>query len=211
MLLLSRSDSSAISQWKRLKLLHFMRLIRKFAPKISDLLLIRRLIAGAVYHDGGCNVSDSFRAPGIDSPTQSMLSLTWAGLKSDYEQVSRTYQYPVITEFATLGLACILVAERAGLEITEVTRRGDRADYWLGDREFLLEVSGQQAGKSSRPSKENPGLEARTLFEWLQREYPGRTRTGRLGPWSGESSRAAALTAICSRCLLFGSSELISH
>ena len=59
--------------------------------------------------------------------------------------------------------------------------------------------------------EENPGLEAETLFEWLQREYPGRTRTGRFGPWSGESSRVAALTAICSRCLLFGSSELISH
>jgi hypothetical protein len=108
--------------------------------------LIKRLIAGAVYRDGGCNVSDSFRAPGIDTPTQSVLNLSLAGLKSDYEQVSRTYQEPVITEFATLGLACILVAKRTGLEITEVTRRGDRADYWLGDREFLLEVSGQQVG-----------------------------------------------------------------
>ncbi len=37
------------------------------------------------------------------------------------------------------------------------------------------------------------------------------TRTGRFGPCSGESSRVAALTAICSRCLLFGPSELISH
>jgi hypothetical protein len=59
--------------------------------------------------------------------------------------------------------------------------------------------------------EENPGLEAKTLFEWLQREYPGRTRTGRFGTWRGESSRVAALTAICSRCLLFGPSELISH
>ena len=59
--------------------------------------------------------------------------------------------------------------------------------------------------------EENPGLEAKTLFEWLQREYPGRYRTGRFGPCSGESSRVAALTAICSRCLLFGPSELISH
>ena len=37
------------------------------------------------------------------------------------------------------------------------------------------------------------------------------TRTGRFGPCSGEPSRVAALTAICSRCLLFGRSELISH
>jgi hypothetical protein len=32
------------------------------------------------------------------------------------------------------------------LEITEVTRRGHKADYWLGNREALLEVSGQQEG-----------------------------------------------------------------
>jgi hypothetical protein len=30
------------------------------------------------------------------------------------------------------------------MEITEVTRRGEKVDYWLGDRELLLEVSGSQ-------------------------------------------------------------------
>lgn len=108
--------------------------------------LVRRLIKGSNYCDGACSLSDSFRAPGIAEPTQRTLNLSWAGLKSDFEQVTKTYQEPVITEFATLGLACILVAERAGLEVTEVTRRGERADYWLGDRELLLEVSGQQVG-----------------------------------------------------------------
>ena len=28
--------------------------------------------------------------------------------------------------------------------------------------------------------EENPGLEAKTLFEWLQREYPGRYQDGRI-------------------------------
>jgi hypothetical protein len=58
----------------------------------------------------------------------------------------------------------------------------------------------------------NPGLEAKTLFEVAaERISLAGTRTGRFGPSSGESSRVAALTAICSRCLLFGRSELISH
>lgn len=72
--------------------------------------------------------------------------LVWTGLEKDYNQVINTYQEPVITEFATLGLACILVTRLTGLEITEGTRRGDRADYWLGNKEYLLEVSGQQQG-----------------------------------------------------------------
>jgi hypothetical protein len=32
------------------------------------------------------------------------------------------------------------------MEITEVTRRGSRVDYWIGDRQLLLEVSGTQTG-----------------------------------------------------------------
>lgn len=108
--------------------------------------LVRRLLNAAVYRDGTCNLADSFRPPETDNPSQQSIDLVWRGLKTDFEQVLKTYQEPVITEFATLGLACILVAERTGLEITEVTRRGERADYWLGDKQFLLEVSGQQVG-----------------------------------------------------------------
>jgi hypothetical protein len=52
----------------------------------------------------------------------------------------------MITEFATLGLACLLTTDRLQLEVTEVTRRGQRVDYWVGDREYVLEVSGQQNG-----------------------------------------------------------------
>src|SRR6516225_4603560 len=39
-----------------------------------------------------------------------------------------------------------------------------------------------------RHIEENPGLEAKTLFEWLQREYPGRFADGPFGRCSGGSS-----------------------
>ena len=56
-----------------------------------------------------------------------------------------TYQENTITEHATLGLACILVEHRAGMEITEVTNGGDGPDYWLGkNKDLVLEVSGRQ-------------------------------------------------------------------
>jgi hypothetical protein len=74
------------------------------------------------------------------------LVLFWSGLRSDFEKCINTYQEPVLTEHAALGLACVAVHKRARLEITEITRRGERADYWLGNREFVIEVSGQQQG-----------------------------------------------------------------
>jgi len=108
--------------------------------------LVRRLLKDQKYQDGSCDLPNSFRAAGIEGTADGILSLVWAGLRADYDQVVNTYQEPVITEFASLGLACILLTQLAGLEITEVTHRGERADYWLGNREFLLEVSGQQKG-----------------------------------------------------------------
>ena len=78
--------------------------------------------------------------------SNSTIHLTWSGLCEDYDLCMNTYQAPVITEFASLAMACILCKLRAGIEITEVTRRGEKVDYWLGDRELLLEVSGTQSG-----------------------------------------------------------------
>ena len=108
--------------------------------------LVKRLLGSDKYCDGDCKLDTSYRPPESSSATSGELSLSWQGLKEDFKQANNTYQEPVITEFATLGVACILVTKRTGLQITEVTRRGDKADYWLGDREFLLEVSGQQSG-----------------------------------------------------------------
>jgi hypothetical protein len=67
-------------------------------------------------------------------------------MAADFKQCVKTYQQPVITEFATLGVACVCVQHCAKMEITEVTRRGEKADYWLGKKEMLLEASGQKSG-----------------------------------------------------------------
>jgi hypothetical protein len=107
--------------------------------------LVKRLLGSDEYHDGEQAMKDSFRAQKA-SVVENTLMLSWHGLSEDFAKCCKTYQDPVITEFATLGLACILVARRAGLEITEVTRRGEKADYWLGNKEALLEVSGQEEG-----------------------------------------------------------------
>ena len=58
---------------------------------------------------------------------------------------------------------------------------------------------------------ENPGLEAQTLFEWLQREYPGRYQDGQIRTLQPRIKPRGRSDAICSRCLLFGPSEFIPH
>lgn len=105
--------------------------------------LVSRLLPDATYVDGSSAVEDSYRAAD-EAVRQGQLDLHWSGLKEDFERCLNTYQEGRITEYAALGLACILVERRSNLEITEVTRRGDKVDYWLGSRELLLEVSGAQ-------------------------------------------------------------------
>lgn len=77
--------------------------------------------------------------------SEAEVTLAWSGLESDYTKCIKTYQGATLTEFAALAVACILCHER-NLEITEVTRRGEKVDYWLGERESLLEVSGTRDG-----------------------------------------------------------------
>lgn len=115
--------------------------------------LIRRLLRSQKYADGSCLFQDSHK-PARGQATEGKMNLKWVGMKADFGKCLKTYQEPRVTEYASLGLACILTKERADMEITDVTRIGDRADYWLGDREMLLEVSGQQQGNLDALHKE---------------------------------------------------------
>jgi hypothetical protein len=103
--------------------------------------------------DGNRILQFSVRPPS-NTTSEESCDFQWKDMKDDCNRVRRTYQEPVITEFATLALACASVEIFAGMELTEVTRRGERADYWLGDAELLLEVSGQQDGNLDKLHRE---------------------------------------------------------
>jgi hypothetical protein len=49
-----------------------------------------------------------------------------------------------VTEWAALGLACVVLARYTTAQVSQVTGDGDRFDYWVsdGEREYALEVSG---------------------------------------------------------------------
>jgi hypothetical protein len=123
--------------------------------------LVHRLLQSAPYRDGDREIAHSYRDPGYVKLEQH-LRLSWHGLGDDLERCIRTYQGPVITEFAALGMACVLV-NQAGLTISEVCRRGEVVDYWLNGRQFLLEVSGEVDGtlpllckKKAKQLQKNP-------------------------------------------------------
>jgi hypothetical protein len=106
--------------------------------------LVFRLLREAQYTDGSADFSVDYRW--LETFQKSAVTLIWEGLAVDFAQCLASYQAPVLTEHATLGLACVLVNLLPGLEITEVARWGERADFWLGNKEYMLEVSGQQRG-----------------------------------------------------------------
>ncbi len=69
--------------------------------------LVRRLLGSDKYEDGEQPMGDSFRVE-TASTVEGTLLLRWRGLRKDFSKCCKTYQDSVITEFATLGLACIL-------------------------------------------------------------------------------------------------------
>lgn len=100
------------------------------------------------YRDASERMWDHFRShshPRADEHGE--CNLSWNGLHAEYDRFVATYQEYRVTEYAAQAVACILLNYRAHLSITEVTRWGERADFWLGDREFLLEVSGIKSGE----------------------------------------------------------------
>lgn len=72
-------------------------------------------------------------------------------------------QEHAVTEWAACGIACVIIPEFTPFHITNVTQRGDRFDYWVGDgsQEFGLEVSGTLSGNIAQRRR----VKAKQLLE----------------------------------------------
>ncbi len=119
--------------------------------------LVRRLLRKPKYADGSTPLNDSFKAQDLKE-VLGQFPLEWKGLKEDFDQRVNTYQEHTITEHATLGLACVLLTRHTEFRISEVCRRGESVDYWIGDanvtKRFVLEVGGLQTGSLEALSTE---------------------------------------------------------
>jgi len=60
------------------------------------------------------------------------------------QRIFRTLQREAIVEYAAIAVAFLIVNNLAQRNITEVTLRGGKADYFLDGRKYLLEISGTE-------------------------------------------------------------------
>jgi hypothetical protein len=62
----------------------------------------------------------------------------------DCQRIFRTLQREAVVEYAAVAAAFLIVTNLAQRNIAEVTLRGDKADYFLDGRKYLLEISGTE-------------------------------------------------------------------
>lgn len=77
----------------------------------------------------------------------SEIAIEYDWLAETFPECSRlfhTLQRDAVVEYAAVAAAFLLVTNIARKNITEVTLRGDRADYFLEGRNLLLEISGTE-------------------------------------------------------------------
>src|SRR5262245_4069448 len=88
----------------------------------------------------------TLRDIGLSGERQRRLRIRW--LAASIPALLPGVQEHTVTEWAALGIACVVVAQYATLQIQSVTALGDRFDYWVsdGERECGLEVSGTRTG-----------------------------------------------------------------
>jgi hypothetical protein len=73
---------------------------------------------------------------------QEQLRLFWSPSSAPSQPLG--VQERTVTEWAALGLACVVLARYTPVRVSQVAGEGDRFDYWVsdGEREYGLEVSG---------------------------------------------------------------------
>lgn len=59
-------------------------------------------------------------------------------------RIFQTLQRGAVVEYAAIAAAFLIVTNLALRNITEVTMRGGKADYFLDERKYLLEISGTE-------------------------------------------------------------------
>ena len=101
----------------------------------------------AVATDQQATLAVQLRDVGKAGESHRELLLSWS--TSGMIEASLPLQERVVTEWAAVGIACVLVSLYTSLRILQVTQAGDGFDYWVGDeeREYALEVSGTVEGR----------------------------------------------------------------
>src|ERR1041384_6288991 len=91
--------------------------------------------------------------PSSDDKEDLPIEIEWeSNTFPNWRQLFDTIQRPPIVELSAIAIALILVTQIAKCRTPEVTMRGEKADYYLNDKELMLEVSGTENINSLSPT-----------------------------------------------------------
>ena len=65
----------------------------------------------------------------------------------DCQRLFQTLQRESIVEYAAVAMAFLIMTNLAGQNISEVTLRGSKADYFVEGRQYLWEISGTESAE----------------------------------------------------------------
>ena len=99
---------------------------------------------------------ERIKSPNIEQGDVVRIEIHWRpDTFPNSQRLLKTIQREVLVEYSAVAIAFLLVTQVASCTITEVTLRGDKADYFLNGREVMLEVSGtEDTGKAGQRHKE---------------------------------------------------------
>lgn len=80
----------------------------------------------------------------------------------DCQRLFQTLQRESIVEYSAVAMAFLIMTNLAEKNISEVTLRGSKADYFVDGRKYLLEISGTESAEhfSSRHTEKVRQLQA---------------------------------------------------
>lgn len=98
-------------------------------------------------HATEARLTVTLRDVGSAGDRQEQLRLFWASSSAPVQPLG--VQERTMTEWAALGLACVVLARYSSARMNQVAGDGDRFDYWVsdGEHEYGLEVSGTTTGE----------------------------------------------------------------
>ena len=81
----------------------------------------------------------------LKEANEGTLQVQWQDKTAEaIPKMIRTHHERHLTEFAAIGITCLLfpmVVNLSGMEVSEI---GTRADYWIGNKQYLIEISGTE-------------------------------------------------------------------
>jgi hypothetical protein len=141
-------------RWREIKMdlaLHcYIEDITAFHPNLAlEHIVVITVCLMTKYSDDNCCDFDlgcqNIISDWLKEADKGTLRVQWKDETAEHiPKMIRTHHEIHLTEFAAIGITCILFPKVVNLTGMEVSERGTRADYWINNKQYLIEISGTE-------------------------------------------------------------------